>query len=597
MRMGTGKFLSFSLIALILLMVVACGTAATPTAAPPAAPSGPETGNTGPAPTAGPTATPTVAPTVTPLSTQVTSAKDSMTLVIDSEPAVINPLGTVGSGFASAVMKDNLVDPLTWQSGDDLRIVPTTATVSWENTAPDTWLFHLRPGVKFHNGEPWNAQAALPLLDFQGKTGNDNSSFGYTGGYKASAVDNSTIQIKCDQACPVFPYTAFFLNFEAPKWYTNASEDELARNIISFGPYKLAKWEPGVSITEDAYEDYVPAGDHFEFQKPKVQHLTWLWRGEQAVQAAMVKAGEADIAWDVGVDNIGSLGEDQIKSGGSAETFVLRMNTLWHPELKKLKVRQAIAHAVNCQEIVDTLYGGHSRCWGNIIWPGVVGATEENTAPYTYDPDLSRQLLQEANYDSNNVITITGRGTRIPKNVEVYEATQGYLEEVGMNVEINVVEVSVWRTMRACGIGAALNEVLQASGRDPAKDVPTREDMQTAVNSGGASCPVGDMMDDEPSNETLDFARQANYYMNCTRLQSLFCDPYPGGVQDKLGPALAASGEERQRLLQELADIHHDQIPHLPGFETPVIYAVNPKLVWEPRFDRRVRASAMWFNP
>ncbi len=131
MRMGTGKFLSFSLIALILLMVVACGTAATPTTAPPTIPSKPETGSTGPAPTAGPTATPTVAPTVTPLSTQVTSAKDSMTLVIDSEPAVINPLGTVGSGFASAVMKDNLVDPLTWQSGDDLRIVPTTATVSW----------------------------------------------------------------------------------------------------------------------------------------------------------------------------------------------------------------------------------------------------------------------------------------------------------------------------------------------------------------------------------------------------------------------------------------------------------------------------------
>lgn len=120
--------------------------------------------------------------------------------------------------------------------------------------------------------------------------------------------------------------------------------------------------------------------------------------------------------------------------------------------------------------------------------------------------------------------------------------------------------------------------------------------MRAAVDSGGASCPVGDMMDDEPSNETLDFARQANNYMNCTRLNSLFCDPSPGGVQDQLGPAMATSGVERQHLLEGLADIHHDQIPHLPGFETPVIYAVNPQLNWEPRFDRRVRASAMWFS-
>jgi hypothetical protein len=159
-----------------------------------------------------------------------------------------------------------------------------------------------------------------------------------------------------------------------------------------------------------------------------------------------------------------------------------------------------------------------------------------------------------------------------------------------------VVEASIWRTMRACGAGAALNDVLEAGGRDPATEMPTREDMQAVIDSGGASCPVGDMMDDEPSNETLDFARQANNYMNCTRLNSLFCDPSPGGVQDQLGPAMAAAGQERQLLLEALAGIHHDQIPHLPGFETPVIYAVNPKLNWEPRFDRRVRASAMWFN-
>ncbi|HZA21340.1 MAG TPA: ABC transporter substrate-binding protein, partial [Dehalococcoidia bacterium] len=81
---------------------------------------------------------------------------------------------------------------------------------------------------------------------------------------------------------------------------------------------------------------------------------------------------------------------------------------------------------------------------------GVIGATEENTAPYEYNPDLARQLLEEANYDPNNKITILGRGTRIPKQVEVYEAIQFYLQQVGMNVEINVVEVQTFLDSRNC---------------------------------------------------------------------------------------------------------------------------------------------------
>jgi hypothetical protein len=63
-----------------------------------------------------------------------------MTLVINEEPLTMNPFPTQG-GIAASPGKDNMVDPLTWQSGDDLRIVPTTATTSWEQLAPDKWRF------------------------------------------------------------------------------------------------------------------------------------------------------------------------------------------------------------------------------------------------------------------------------------------------------------------------------------------------------------------------------------------------------------------------------------------------------------------------
>jgi peptide/nickel transport system substrate-binding protein len=106
-------------------------------------------------------------------------------------------------------------------------------------------------------------------------------------------------------------------------------------------------------------------------------------------------------------------------------------------------------HAINCQEIVDVLYGGLAPCRGNVMWPGVIGATERNTAPYEYNPELSKRLLAEANYDSANLFKISGRADRIPKQTEVYEAMHAYLQEVGMNVEINVLEPSVRNELRS----------------------------------------------------------------------------------------------------------------------------------------------------
>jgi len=455
------------IVALVAVLAIACGAAATATPGP--------TSPLAATPVPGANSTPAATPSrVTPAPTGTVSAKDSIILAMNEEPLTLDPFPTQG-GIAAAPGKDNLVDPLTWQSGDDQRIVPTTATESWVQVDNDTWRFELRQGVKFHNGEAWNAQAALPSLAYQGIATNANSSFPYTAGYKAEAVGEYTLNINCDQPCPVFPESAFLLNFSAPDYYRNTPEAEFGQKTVGFGPYKLVKWERGVSLTQERYDDYVPVGDHFEFQKAYIRNVKWVWRGETTVLTAMVQSGEADIAFDVGVDAIKSVKPEQIKSGSSAEVFSFWINTLWHPELKKKTVRQALVHSINCKEIMDSLYGGLPPCRGNIIWPGVVGATERNAMPYEYNPAKSKQLLAEAKYDSKNVIKITGRAARIPKQVEVYEALQGYMKAVGINAEINVVEASVRDNLRNCAIGKAVNEVLEAQGKDPRRLCPPRQ--------------------------------------------------------------------------------------------------------------------------
>ena len=570
-------------------LVIACGAAATPT------PAG--------IPTASPadTATPVPIPVATQAPTSPSiSAKDSIVLVIPEEPSQLAG-HQFGGGIVASVHYDNFSDPLTWQSGDDQRIVPTTTTVGWEQVDADTWRFHLREGVKFHNGEPWNAQAALPTLAILGSAESESDSYGYTGAFRAVAVDEFTLDINCLNPCPIFPNTAFFVNFTAPNFLATASDEEIARQNVGLGPYKQVKWDPGVSITMEAYEDYVPAGDHFEFQKGSIREATWFFRGERLAMMAMVEAGEADIAWDVGVDAIDRLDENMVKSGGSAETFQIEPLSIFHPELSKLKVRKALAHAINCQEIIDSLYNGHSTCRGNIIWPGVIGATEENTAPFEYNPTLSRRLLDEAGYDFDTVFSLSSRAARIPKQVEVLEAVQTYLADVDVKVEIALIDVQKFLDLRNCRAGRAVADLLAERGRDVDTSEATLEEMQAAMAAatakGSSSCPTSDLLENEPSNETLDFGRQVTFYMNCARVQSPHCDPSPGGIQEKIAPALSASGAERVRLLEELADILHDRVLYIMGFDLPVIYAVNPKLQWEPRFDRRVRINGMSFSP
>jgi peptide/nickel transport system substrate-binding protein len=513
------------------------------------------------------------------------------------EPAQLNPLQSIGASTNAYVTRDNVAEPLTWQSGDDQRIVPTSATESWEQMSPDQWRFQLRQGVKFSNGEAYNAEAAVPSLDFLGDGTNNNSSFPYTSGFHAEAVDEFTLDIICDDACPIFPNTAFFTGIQAPGYLAeNPTVESRARTVIGFGPYVLTEWNAGISIIQEAYDDYVPVGNHYEFQEPLIKNVTWVWRGEPTVMVAMVKTEEADLAWDVSVDAAKDLPEDMIAFGSSAEVYAFSADTLWHPEMKKKEVRQAINHAINCQEIVDTLYNGLTECVGNIIWNGVIGSTEENTAPYEYNPEKARQLLEQAGYDPANTINIYTRATRIPKQVEIVEAYQAYLSQVGINAEINIIESAHRQERTACGVGNTLNQVLTDSGRDPSVAIPTREDFQQAIDRGEL-CPRGAMMENEPSNETLDFGRQANWYMNCTFVRSTVCDPSPGGIQDMLPAAVSAGGADRQMRMQQLADIMHKDSLFIFAFKLPLVYAKDPMLEFHPRFDGRLRVNHLWFRP
>jgi ABC-type transport system substrate-binding protein len=194
-------------------------------------------------------------------------------------------------------------------------------------------------------------------------------------------------------------------------------------------------------------------------------------------------------------------------------------------------------------------------------------------------------------------LTYISRASRIPKQTEINEAIQGYLKDVGINMEIKTVDPQIRNEYRICQAGTAVNDVLTASGRVPGEDQPTNDDFLAALASGPTSCSFADLIENQPPSPTLDFGRLLVSDLNCEYPYSPNCDPSPGGFQEMLPMALAATGAERKQLMQAILDRVHEEAWFFIGFDLVYFYAVDPKLDWTPRFDGRVRVSSMLFNP
>jgi ABC-type transport system substrate-binding protein len=351
---------------------------------------------------------------------------------------------------------------------------------------------------------------------------------------------------------------------------------ERTRNPIGFGPYRFTGWESGVRITLEAYEDYLP-NEASDARAPLIKNVTQLWREEALVRASMVETGEADWADNIGFENADRV--PQSVQSGTNEIYMLVADTIWHPELRKKEVRQALAHAIDCQELVETLYEGRQECYGNISQPGTLGINEENSRPYEYNPELSRQLLEQAGYNPENEIIIHTREGRVYRDVELWEAVVNYWREVGVNARVQVLEQAQATAVRRCGCGQY----------EPAVAIKYHEQPPAPPTNASSH-----YYETASSNETLDYSRQLANRMTCFSVNSRVCGPE---LEEKINMAKATPlGPERERLLEELAQRAHDEYWFIPFFHIQAVYGLAEDLVWTPRYDPRVRINTMYFK-
>ena len=527
-----------------------------------------------------------------------TPERSHITMVFGEEPTLLGVWGSAevagdnltGPGCriipVHAVCQDLTTDVLTYIDSTTFEVVPLSGVQSWEQVADDRWRFNLTPGVKFHNGEPWNAAAAAQAIDIMGSEDIGQAAHSYTGDTTGEVVDDLTVDVVCGNACPIYPRSAFLVGFQAPGWYADASASERGSMTVGFGPYVQTEYRRSRHVKLEKYEDYVPNPmAPNDAQAPTIDEITVEWRSESLVRASMVGVGEAEWTINLNLEHQDSV--DEFKTGGAAETFVLVHDTIWHPEMSKRDVRLALAHATDCDLLVEQFYEGLFTCQGTYAPPGTLGVTDRTFAQYEFDQDKARELLAAANYDPANEIVINVFEGRYPANVEVAEAQAGMWQAVGINARATVLETARWLDVARTGCGRAWRE---HKGDDPGDtyclDVPPGPPCFCQPNTYQLN----------PSLETLDFARALGR-MDCGNAAAKFCDPV--NVQPLLNPARSARLDDspsRQELMENLVGIAYDEAIIYTYFDALVFYGSSANLDWETRFDRRMRPNNWTLN-
>ena len=603
-----------ALFALLALLAVACGSATEPAApaAEPAAPAAPTAtiapqmipaatpvpaataAPAAPAPGAGaggaaaPAPAPTAAPQPTPVPpTAAVSAKDSATIVTEAEPAAV---GAWSDGCSAEIhsmgCQDFVSDFLTWLDDRTSEIVPLSGVESWRQIDLTTWEFQLRDGVKFHNGAPWNAAAAKYGIDYNGMPDNPSASVTWTGkDMLGKVIDDLTVHAVCPNACPIYPRTALFADFQDPGWFENADETERSLLTVGFGPYKIVGYEPGVNTEFEAYADYKP-NDNWFAQAPSIQYITHVYRAEAPVRSAMIQTGEAHWAADIGFEEVANVeaAGHKTASGKTAEVYTLVLDTVFHEELAKQKVRLALAHAIDCQTLLDSLFDGRIPCHAAISMKGTVGINDANSQVREYNPELSRQLLAEAGYNPDNSIDVNTRPGSNIRGLEIMEATVQFWRDVGVTSNLNSHgDLGTARNIQISGCGRFTDE----PGYREAMDCSDRDPPGPAYVSGHA-------YEVATSNEILDMQRFNNSRLSCFSRSSRVC--IPAFEEQKNAANAIPEGPERTAAMEEIAQIAYDQVYFLPFFEVVYVYGLAGDMEWEPYYAPRLRGNTMRFS-
>lgn len=348
----------------------------------------------------------------------------------------------------------NIYEGLT-SYDDTLQLQPGLAT-NWENTAPTTWIFNLRKGVKFHAGGDFTADDVIFSWKRSLTSGSDMKGYGARIA-DIKKIDDYTVQIETPEPNPIFPRELVFYYMMDKEWAVehnaleatspkaaDATATYAAQNANGTGPFVLIERQADVRSKFkrfDAYWKDIPSN---------VTEVEFTPISQNATRVAALISGELDMVYPIPVQDWKRLDSSEgvhSLTGPEARTIFLGMDQ-WRDELlysdikgknpfKDKRVRQAMAHAIDLKTIDKKIMRGAAVPAGLLLAPEINGFSPALNTPYEYDPKKSKALLAQAGYPNGFEVGMDCPNNRYVNDEKVCQAVGGLLARVGIKVVLN----------------------------------------------------------------------------------------------------------------------------------------------------------------
>jgi len=374
--------------------------------------------------------------TALPSTAQTPAAVDQNSLVIlhSNEPRSFNPIVDIVK--SSLTITNNVVEPLVGID-DKFEPVPGLAT-SWQRVAPTTWEFTLRKGVKFHNGEPFDAAAAAASIITTRDMPGVLQGFFKPVIKDATAKSPDVLVVTTTVPSGVVPAMMTFQYVLPPKYF---SEDpkRFGTAPIGTGPFKFQTWEPGKSVRLVRNDDYWGT-------KPKLDSLVFRFVPDPQTQISLLTSGDADFVEGFPPELLGNVegkpGVHAVRVNDLRKAFV-EVNTHVKP-FSDPQVREALASAIDRDAIVKAIFRGDALATTAILNSNFPSATEF-PAVFKYDPEKSKAILKKVG--QIDPVELYGPVGRYPNDKLVAEAIAGMLTKAGFEVKTHFMETGAFFTL------------------------------------------------------------------------------------------------------------------------------------------------------
>ncbi|HXP97357.1 MAG TPA: ABC transporter substrate-binding protein [Telmatospirillum sp.] len=460
----------------------------------------------------------------------------SMTVAMGSEPTSLDPQLVQDGG--EWTVNDNIFEALLIRTADGQLQTGLAADIP-TRINPTTWRVKLRPGIKFSNGESFNADAVVHSVNRIVDPNFKSRQLPFFSPIaKADKVDDLTVDVLTKGPDPALMTRLYYLKI-VPVQASQAPD--FANKPVGTGPYRFVEWTKGQKVVLERNPDYWGP-------KPEIERVIFRFIKEPGTRLSGLQAGEFDFVHNLLPEFVKDVPQ-AVSTTGPLLTMIELDSRKSAGVTSDVRVRKALNLAVDKNALAQSLFEGFASVADGQILESNWFGYNPNIKAYPYNPQAARKLLKEAGAEGAT-IDIYGSNGRWLKDREITEAVAGYWEAIGLKVNVHIVEFSEYL----------------------------------------------DRLNDQKARPQTIFIGHSNQLFDADRTDSAYLEPGRSGASNdnaEIGDLIKAARTEievtkRENLYRQIGQIAYDDAMFVFLLYHKDIFGLSKNLRWQPRADGKV---------